>query len=226
MKRLLVFSTAVILATAGATTREMPAAVKTAMNLFRAEAIAAHDKFLASDLLEGCGPGTRGDAIAEEYIATTFQSYGLKPGGDRRNKVRTIAPIISVSARPASLPSRSGRAATSSASPRTSAGNCATTTGQIAITSPAISSIRIGTGLPQFKWDNSDSGWDGTRRTRRTNRTGSRAMSFAWRAIGVSPRCVSAEVHRHVILSRGDGEESGRWSVATTQIPRALRRSE
>ncbi len=100
MKRLLVFSTAVILATAGATTSEMPAPVKKAMNEFRAGAIAAHDKFLASDLLEGRGPGTRGDAIAEEYIATAFQSYGLKPGGENGTYFQNV-PLVGITLDPA-----------------------------------------------------------------------------------------------------------------------------
>jgi Zn-dependent M28 family amino/carboxypeptidase len=74
---------------------DVPAAVRQAMTLFRADAIAAHDKFLASDLLEGRGPGTRGDALAEEYIATEFQSYGLKPGGDKGTYFQKV-PLIGV----------------------------------------------------------------------------------------------------------------------------------
>lgn len=42
----------------------------------------AHCQFLASDLLEGRGPGTRGDALAMEYIAAQYQAFGLQPGGD------------------------------------------------------------------------------------------------------------------------------------------------
>src|SRR5207248_423448 len=59
-----------------------PPAVKHGMALLNAKAIAAHDQFLASDLLEGRGPGTRGDEIAQQYIAAQFESYGLKPAGD------------------------------------------------------------------------------------------------------------------------------------------------
>src|ERR1051325_2057098 len=51
----------------------------TALNTsFNANAIRAHVKFLSSDLLEGRGPGTRGDALAQSYIATQFESYGLE----------------------------------------------------------------------------------------------------------------------------------------------------
>ncbi|MFP5245328.1 MAG: M28 family peptidase, partial [Thermoanaerobaculia bacterium] len=48
----------------------------------RAEAIRAHTKYLSSDLLEGRGPGTRGDALATSYIATQFEALGLQPAGD------------------------------------------------------------------------------------------------------------------------------------------------
>ncbi len=39
----------------------------------------SHIRFLADDLLEGRGPGSRGDAITQLYLATQFQSLGLKP---------------------------------------------------------------------------------------------------------------------------------------------------
>ena len=47
-----------------------------------AERIRAHDRFLASDLLEGRGVGQRGGDIATEYIATQFALAGAKPAGD------------------------------------------------------------------------------------------------------------------------------------------------
>jgi len=65
-----------------ATNAAAPAAVSRGMALLSAKALAAHDQFLASDLLEGRGPGTRGDEIAQQYIAAQFESYGLQPAGD------------------------------------------------------------------------------------------------------------------------------------------------
>ncbi|KFE64611.1 M28 family peptidase [Hyalangium minutum] len=49
-----------------------------------ANPLRAHVRFLAHDLLEGRGPGTRGDALAQAYIASQFELLGLKPvgGGD------------------------------------------------------------------------------------------------------------------------------------------------
>jgi Zn-dependent M28 family amino/carboxypeptidase len=44
-------------------------------------AIDAHLRFLASDLLEGRAPATRGGRLASEYIAAQFQALGLLPAG-------------------------------------------------------------------------------------------------------------------------------------------------
>ena len=43
------------------------------------QALRGHIRFLASDLLEGRGPGSRGDELAQHYIAAQFESLGLKP---------------------------------------------------------------------------------------------------------------------------------------------------
>lgn len=59
-----------------------PAPVKEAFGAIRADAIRAHTKFLSSDLLEGRGPGTRGDALTTNYIAAQFEALGLEPAGD------------------------------------------------------------------------------------------------------------------------------------------------
>jgi Zn-dependent M28 family amino/carboxypeptidase len=59
-----------------------PAAVVRAAEAFSKAAMSAHVRFLASDLLEGRGPGTRGDRLAQEYIAAQLESYGLEPAGD------------------------------------------------------------------------------------------------------------------------------------------------
>jgi Zn-dependent M28 family amino/carboxypeptidase len=42
--------------------------------------IDAHLRFLSSDLLEGRAPATRGGRLAEEYIATQLETFGVKPG--------------------------------------------------------------------------------------------------------------------------------------------------
>lgn len=60
----------------------VPPAVQRHLDEFSKSALAAHDKFLSSDMLEGRGPGTRGDEIAMQYMAAQFQAAGLQPAGD------------------------------------------------------------------------------------------------------------------------------------------------
>ena len=47
-----------------------------------AEEIDGHLRFLASDLLEGRAPATRGGRLAAEYIASQLRTFGLRPGLD------------------------------------------------------------------------------------------------------------------------------------------------
>jgi Zn-dependent M28 family amino/carboxypeptidase len=64
--------------------------------------IDAHLRFLSSDLLEGRAPATRGGRIAEEYIATQLQAFGIKPGvGDTSYYQRV--PIDVVKADPTTI---------------------------------------------------------------------------------------------------------------------------
>src|SRR5581483_11734844 len=60
----------------------LPAAARAAAASIDSEKIRAHVRFLSLDLLEGRGPGTRGDRLAAEYIATQFALDGVQPAGD------------------------------------------------------------------------------------------------------------------------------------------------
>lgn len=71
----------------------VPAAIQKEMGEFSAGAMKAHTRFLASDLLEGRGPGTRGDELAMDYIAAQFESFGLAPAGDDGSYFQKI-PLI------------------------------------------------------------------------------------------------------------------------------------
>jgi len=57
-------------------------AADAAMVTIRPEAIRAGMRFLADDLLEGRGTGTRGYDIAAKYMATEFERAGLQPAGE------------------------------------------------------------------------------------------------------------------------------------------------
>src|SRR5438093_12763485 len=85
----------IVAATKTTTNDTAPAAVSRGMSLLSGKAMAAHDQFLASDLLEGRGPGTRGDEIAQQYIAAQFEAYGLQPGGDGGTYYQNV-PLIGI----------------------------------------------------------------------------------------------------------------------------------
>jgi hypothetical protein len=56
-------------------------AVEHAMSQIRPEGLRAHIRFLADDLLEGRGTGTRGYDLAAGYLAAQFAALGLEPAG-------------------------------------------------------------------------------------------------------------------------------------------------
>src|SRR3954470_112519 len=73
--------------------------------------IDAHLRFLSSDLLEGRAPATRGGQLAEQYIATELQSFGVRPGVGDSSYFQRV-PIDVVKADPATIKvTASGKAA-------------------------------------------------------------------------------------------------------------------
>ena len=61
---------------------ELAAAGAPGLRAIRAEDLSAHVRFLADDLLEGRGTGTRGHAIGARYVATELQALGFEPAGE------------------------------------------------------------------------------------------------------------------------------------------------
>jgi hypothetical protein len=60
------------------------------IDAIRADALSAHIRFLADDLLEGRDTGSRGHAIAARYLATQLQALGYQPTGDRGSWFQTV----------------------------------------------------------------------------------------------------------------------------------------
>ena len=71
--------TALLVALAAAPSPAPSPAEKAAERAITADVLRAHTRFLASDLLEGRGPSTRGDQLGQEYIAAQFEALGLRP---------------------------------------------------------------------------------------------------------------------------------------------------
>ena len=74
------------------------------------ELLRAHIRFLASDLLEGRGPATRGDRLAEAYIQSQMEALGLEPGAPGGGWIQKV-PLVGIkrtSSDPAVFKSGSG----------------------------------------------------------------------------------------------------------------------
>jgi Zn-dependent M28 family amino/carboxypeptidase len=66
-----------------------------------AERIKSAVAHLASDQLEGRGPGTSGETLATEYLADEFEKIGLKPIGERNSYFQPV-PLVRVVTSPTS----------------------------------------------------------------------------------------------------------------------------
>ena len=70
---------AALLVVAAAGTAQSPSTVEQDI----ARRVRADVEFLASDHLEGRDTGSRGYAIAADYVASQFRAIGLEPAGDK-----------------------------------------------------------------------------------------------------------------------------------------------
>lgn len=68
---------------------------KAAARTITQERLRAHIRFLASDLLEGRGPATRGDALAELYIQSELEAMGAKPGAPGGGWIQKV-PLVGI----------------------------------------------------------------------------------------------------------------------------------
>jgi Zn-dependent M28 family amino/carboxypeptidase len=79
----------------------LPAAQDSNEPKMSAERMKADVAYLASDRLEGRGPGSRGEVLATEYIAQEFKNAGLKPIGKAGTYFQPV-PLVSVVTSPKS----------------------------------------------------------------------------------------------------------------------------
>ncbi|XZE53351.1 M20/M25/M40 family metallo-hydrolase [Planctomycetaceae bacterium SH139] len=70
--------------------------------------VRSHIQFLADDLLEGRGPGSRGDALTQLYLQTQFKLHGLKPVFPGDSWVQAVPLVGSQTRSPDSVTVRKG----------------------------------------------------------------------------------------------------------------------
>ncbi|QSQ27831.1 M20/M25/M40 family metallo-hydrolase [Pyxidicoccus parkwayensis] len=84
------------------------AAEKAASEAIVPDVLRAHVRFLSHDLLEGRGPGTRGDALGQAYIASQLEALGLKPAGSDGTYLQQFD-LVGINSHPKSLSFRAPR---------------------------------------------------------------------------------------------------------------------
>jgi Zn-dependent M28 family amino/carboxypeptidase len=86
----------------GAPSKGVSPAEKAAAQSITQDLLRSQIRFLASDLLEGRGTASRGDQLAEQYVATRFEGLGLKPGGPDGKWYQPVE-LVEVNGRPETL---------------------------------------------------------------------------------------------------------------------------
>jgi len=124
-----------------------------------AGAIDAPLRYLSDDLLEGRGPGTRGDDLAIKYIAADMESMGLQPGATDNGAPSWFqkVPLVGYTSH---LPTAVTFASTSSASSTATlaiGADFIVGTGvqepKVSVDAPDIVFVGYGIVAPEFKWD-------------------------------------------------------------------------
>jgi len=127
--------------------------VAAAMQGIDANRIRAHVQFLADDLLEGRGTGTRGGDIAAHYIAAQFALDGLKPAGDDGSYLQRVdfTGVQTLGGTSASLQPSRGAALDLNLGADYVVSN-QTQTGAVDIDAPIVF-VGYGIEAPEYRWD-------------------------------------------------------------------------
>lgn len=83
----------------GAPPADLARIAEPGLRALRGDALSAHVRFLADDLLEGRGTGTRGHAIAARYLAAQLQALGFEPAGEQGTFLQAV-PLLGMTVQP------------------------------------------------------------------------------------------------------------------------------
>ena len=117
-----------------------------------AERIKSAVAFLASDRLEGRGPGTNGEVLTTEYLSDEFEKIGLKPIGEKQSYFQPVPLVRVVTSPMATL--RAVKEGTTLEIP-CEEGFAGTTQTQSELEQFDAEAVFVGHGItaPEFGWD-------------------------------------------------------------------------
>jgi Zn-dependent M28 family amino/carboxypeptidase len=127
--------------------------VAAAEQSIHADALRGHIRFLADDLLEGRGPGSRGDELAQRYIAAQFEALGLEPAAPGGGWFQSV-PLVGVTAHvPPILSFRHGQKLLE----LRRHDDCVITSGRpqekVAVENAEVVFVGYGIEAPEYQWD-------------------------------------------------------------------------
>ncbi|MGV3484190.1 MAG: M28 family peptidase [Planctomycetaceae bacterium] len=112
-----------------------------------------HVRFLADDLLEGRGPGSRGDALTQLYISTQFQTLGLTPAAADGSWLQPV-PLVGVRTRaPDSVTFSAGDQSVSLQSSTEFMSTIGGPKTEASIKDAEIVFVGYGIQAPEYEWD-------------------------------------------------------------------------
>jgi Zn-dependent M28 family amino/carboxypeptidase len=150
---LLVGAIAAVSAVAAEST-PVPESVREAANKYITRAtLEAPIRFLSSDLLEGRGPGTRGDELARLYLQTQLESLGYRPAFAEREWQQPV-PIVGIKSVFPKIWSFHGRAGRVDVKLRDDySATSGLQTASVTITDAELVFVGYGIQAPEFRWD-------------------------------------------------------------------------
>ena len=148
----LVFAAALSLPALPAAAHE-PAATPAAADRIQAAGLAASVRFLSSDLLEGRGPGSRGDELARAWLASELEAAGFEPGGDAGGWEQRFAMVGVASKSPASWSFAAGDRRVELAQGQEFIATSGVQAEEAVVADAELVFVGYGIEAPEYRWD-------------------------------------------------------------------------
>ncbi|MDA0375633.1 MAG: M28 family peptidase, partial [Planctomycetota bacterium] len=119
-----------------------------------AATLRAHMRFLADDLLEGRGPGTRADELSQLYLATQLEGLGFEPGAADGGWIQPV-PIVGITSKVAETLTAIGSDGTrvTFEGPTDFTAQAAQVSDEVAWASAPLVFVGYGISAPEQDWD-------------------------------------------------------------------------